>query len=156
MILKSMIICAAALFGILLTKLCMLKMKTETIIIFTVLISREKNPHKLIDIPNTTAMTGSNVYFCANGIIGADRNPHPQIVEVKHGYQNIGITAKDIKNGEFTIKNKFLFTNLSDFNCKWVIKAEGKEVLNGTIGKIDCAPLEEKEIKIDYEFIKTF
>ena len=113
-----------------------------------------KEPHKLIDIPNTTAMTGSNVYFCANGIIGADRNPHPQIVEVKHGYQNIGITAKDIKNGEFTIKNKFLFTNLSDFNCKWVIKAEGKEVLNGSIGKIDCAPLEEKEIKIDYDLSK--
>ena len=113
-----------------------------------------KEPHKLIDIPNTTAMTGSNVYFCANGIIGADRNPHPQIVEVKHGYQNIGITAKDIKNGEFTIKNKFPFTNLSDFNCKWVIKAEGKEVLNGTIGKIDCAPLEEKEIKIDYDLSK--
>lgn len=113
-----------------------------------------KEPHKLIDIPNTTAMTGSNVYFCANGIIGADRNPHPQIVEVKHGYQNIGITAKDIENGEFTIKNKFLFTNLSDFNCKWVIKAEGKEVLNGTIGKIDCAPLEEKEIKIDYDLSK--
>lgn len=113
-----------------------------------------KEPHKLIDVPNTTAMTGSNVYFCANGIIGADRNPHPQIVEVKHGYQNIGITAKDIKNGEFTIKNKFLFTNLSDFNCKWVIKAEGKEVLNGTIGKIDCAPLEEKEIKIDYDLSK--
>jgi beta-galactosidase len=113
-----------------------------------------KEPHKLIDIPNTTAMTGSNVYFCANGIIGADRNPHPQIVEVKHGYQNIGIIAKDIKNGEFAIKNKFLFTNLSDFNCKWVIKAEGKEVLNGTIGKIDCAPLEEKEIKIDYDLSK--
>ena len=113
-----------------------------------------KEPHKLIDIPNTTAMTGSNVYFCANGIIGADRNPHPQIVEVKHGYQNIGITAKDVKNGEFTIKNKFLFTNLSDFNCKWVIKAEGKEVLNGTIGKIDCAPLEKKEIKIDYDLSK--
>lgn len=113
-----------------------------------------KEPHKLIDIPNTTAMTGSNVYFCANGIIGADRNPHPQIVEVKHGYQNIGIIAKDIKNGEFTIKNKFLFTNLSDFNCKWVIKAEGKEALNGTIGKIDCAPLEEKEIKIDYDLSK--
>ena len=33
-----------------------------------------QEPHKLIDIPNTTAMTGSNVYFCANGIIGADRN----------------------------------------------------------------------------------
>lgn len=113
-----------------------------------------QEPHKLIDIPNTTAMTGSNVYFCANGIIGADRKPHPQIVEVKHGYQNIGITAVDASNGEFKIKNKFLFTNLSDFNCKWVIKAEGEEVLSGELGKIECAPLEECNIKIDFDSSK--
>ena len=113
-----------------------------------------QEPHKLIDIPNTTAMTGSNVYFCANGIIGADRKPHPQIVEVKHGYQNIGITAVDASNGEFKLKNKFLFTNLSDFNCKWVIKAEGEEVLSGELGKIECAPLEECNIKIDFDSSK--
>lgn len=113
-----------------------------------------QEPHKLIDIPNTTAMTGSNVYFCANGIIGADRKPHPQIVEVKHGYQNIGITAVDASNGEFKLKNKFLFTNLSDFNCKWVIKAEGEEILSGKLGKIECAPLEECEIKIDFDSSK--
>lgn len=113
-----------------------------------------QEPHKLIDIPNTTAMTGSNVYFCANGIIGADRKPHPQIVEVKHGYQNIGITAIDASNGEFKLKNKFLFTNLSNFNCKWVIKAEGEEVLSGELGKIECAPLEECNIKIDFDSSK--
>lgn len=113
-----------------------------------------QEPHKLIDIPNTTAMTGSNVYFCANGIIGADRKPHPQIVEVKHGYQNIGITAIDTSNGEFKLKNKFLFTNLSDFNCKWVIKAEGEEVLSGELGKLECAPLEECNIKIDFDSSK--
>lgn len=113
-----------------------------------------QEPHKLIDIPNTTAMTGSNVYFCANGIIGADRKPHPQIVEVKHGYQNIGITAVDASNGEFKLKNKFLFTNLSNFNCKWVIKAESEEVLSGELGKIECAPLEECNIKIDFDSSK--
>lgn len=113
-----------------------------------------QEPHKLIDIPNTTAMTGSNVYFCANGIIGADRKPHPQIVEVKHGYQNIGITAVDASNGEFKLKNKFLFTNLSNFNCKWVIKAEGEEVLSGELGKIECAPLKECNIKIDFDSSK--
>lgn len=113
-----------------------------------------QEPHKLIDIPNTTAMTGSNVYFCANGIIGADRKPHPQIVEVKHGYQNIGITAVDASNGEFKLKNKFLFTNLSNFNCKWVIKAEGEEVLSGELGKIECAPLKECNVKIDFDSSK--
>ena len=113
-----------------------------------------QEPHKLIDIPNTTAMTGSNVYFCANGIIGADRKPHPQIVEVKHGYQNIGITAVDAKNGEFKIKNKFLFTNLSSYTCNWVIKAEGEAVQSGSVGIIDCKPLEETELKIDFDSSK--
>ncbi len=113
-----------------------------------------QEPHKLIDIPNTTAMTGSNVYFCANGIIGADRKPHPQIVEVKHGYQNIGITAVDAKNGEFKIKNKFLFTNLSSYTCNWVIKAQGEIVQNGSAGIIDCKPLEETELKIDFDSSK--
>lgn len=113
-----------------------------------------QEPHKLIDIPNTTAMTGSNVYFCANGIIGADRKPHPQIVEVKHGYQNIGITAVDAKNGEFKIKNKFLFTNLSSYTCNWVIKAQGEIVQNGSAGIIDCKPLEETVLKIDFDSSK--
>lgn len=107
-------------------------------------------PHKLIDIPNTTAMTGSNVYFCANGIIGADRKPHPQIVEVKHGYQNIGIKAKDLQKGVFEIKNKFLFTNLSDYLCKWSIGADGEEIESGEIDDILCAPLEETELTVNY------
>nr|MCR5207372.1 glycoside hydrolase family 2 [Eubacterium sp.] len=50
---------------------------------------------------NTTAMTGSNTYFCANGVIGADRVPHPQFAEVKHVYQPIVTTESDIKTGRF-------------------------------------------------------
>ena len=63
-------------------------------------------------------------------------------------------TAVDASNGEFKLKNKFLFTNLSNFNCKWVIKAEGEEVLSGELGKIECAPLEECNIKIDFDSSK--
>lgn len=108
-----------------------------------------KEPHKLIDIPNTTAMTGSNVYFCANGIIGADRNPHPQIVEVKHGYQNIGIEAFDLEAGKLRVKNKFLFTDLSAYKCKWVIKADGDEVAKGELD-VQCEPLSETFISVPY------
>ena len=109
-----------------------------------------KEPHKLVDIPNTTAMTGSNVYLCANGIIGADRKPHPQIVEVKHGYQNVGIEAFDLEAGKFRIKNKFLFTNLSAYKCKWVIKAEGEIVSSGE-ADVECEPLSETFVTIPYK-----
>lgn len=107
-----------------------------------------KEPKKAIDIPNTTAMTGSNVYFCANGIIGADRHPHPQIVEVKHGYQSIGISSDNPIDGVFTIKNKYLFTDLNSYKCRWEIKAEGEAVDSGEVEKFDCAPLSETQINI--------
>ncbi|MDE5984585.1 MAG: DUF4981 domain-containing protein [Eubacterium sp.] len=107
-------------------------------------------PKKLIDIPNTTAMTGSNVYFCANGIIGADRNPHPQITEVKKVYQEIKTEAFDIMTGKFRVKNKFLFTDISAFKCKWVLKAEGEIIEFGELDKFECEPLSETFITIPY------
>lgn len=107
-------------------------------------------PKKLIDIPNTTAMTGSNVYLCANGIIGADRNPHPQITEVKKVYQEIKAEAFDLPAGKFRVKNKFLFTNLSSYKCRWVLKAEGEVIEHGELDKIDCEPLSETFITIPY------
>lgn len=107
-------------------------------------------PKKLIDIPNTTAMTGSNVYLCANGIIGADRIPHPQISEVKKVYQEIKTEAFDLPAGKFRVKNKFLFTNISAYKCKWVLKAEGEVIEHGELDKIDCEPLSETFINIPY------
>ena len=111
-------------------------------------------PHKLIDIPNTTAMTGSNVYFCANGIIGADRQPHPQIWEVKKGYQNISIEDFDIKAGKLRVKNKFLFTDTSSFKCKWEVKAEGELIDSGELDKVECQPLSETFITVPYSLDK--
>ncbi len=111
-----------------------------------------KEPKKLIDIPNTTAMTGSNVYFCANGIIGADRTPHPQITEVKKVYQEIKTEAFDLKAGKFRVKNKFLFTNISQYKCKWELKAEGEIVEFGELDKFECEPLSETFITIPYSY----
>ncbi|MGN1201654.1 MAG: glycoside hydrolase family 2 TIM barrel-domain containing protein, partial [Eubacterium sp.] len=107
-------------------------------------------PKKPIDIPNTTAMTGSNVYFCANGIIGADRNPHPQIAEVKKVYQEIKTEAFDLMAGKFRVKNKFLFTDISNYKCKWELKAEGEVIEFGELDKIECEPLSETFITIPY------
>lgn len=107
-------------------------------------------PKKIIDIPNTTAMTGSNVYFCANGIIGADRKPHPQISEVKKVYQEIKTEAFDLMTGKFRVKNKFLFTDISNYKCTWTLKAEGEVIDSGELDKFECEPLSETFITIPY------
>ncbi len=111
-----------------------------------------KEPKPLIDIPNTTAMTGSNRALCANGIIGADRKPHPQITQVKKGYQQIKTEAFDVKIGKFRVKNKFLFTDISAYKCKWQLKAEGELIDSGELDKVECDPLSETFITIPYSY----
>ncbi len=107
-------------------------------------------PRPAIDIPNTTALTGSNTYFCANGIIGADRSLQPSIYEVKKGYQYIITSDVNLEKGEFEVRNKMLFTDVSDYKCVWKIEAEGKEIQMGELD-IEVAPLTTKKIKIDYD-----
>ena len=108
-------------------------------------------PGRYTHIPNTTAMTGSNTYFCANGIVAADRKPHPSYYEVKKVYCEIKVKEKDIQKGEFILVNKKMFTDLSDFEFRWSLQAEGVEIQSGIINDTVCAPLSEKEIKIDYD-----
>jgi len=111
----------------------------------------KKEPKKPLQLPNTTAVTGSNTYFCANGIIAADRKPHPSWFEVKKVYCEIKTEAKNLEKKLFTIKNKHLFTDLSAYEIKWVINADGVEVESGTLGTVDVAPMSEKEIEIPFK-----
>lgn len=110
-------------------------------------------PGRYTHIPNTTAITGSNTYFCANGIIAADRKPHPSYYEVKKVYSEIKVKEKDLEKGIFTLINKHLFTDLSDFEFKWAIEAEGKEIENGILD-INCAPSSEIDFTVPYQFDK--
>lgn len=101
---------------------------------------------------NTTAMTGSNTYFCANGVISADRQPHPQYWEVRHVYQPIVTTAFDLTVGRFKVRSRFLFTDVSSFKCKWKIECEGEEIQAGELEKFSLVPLQEEFIDIPYNY----
>ena len=100
---------------------------------------------------DTTAMTGSNAYFCANGVISALREPHPQYWEVRHVYQPIVTTAYDLSCGRFNIRSRFLFTDISSYKCKWKIECEGEEIQSGEMDKFSIAPLQEEFIDIPYD-----
>ena len=107
-------------------------------------------PGRYTHLPNTTAMTGSNTYFNANGIITADRKPHPSYFEVKKVYCEIKVKEKDLSKGEFTLINKKLFTDLSDFEFKWSLQAEGVEVQSGVVD-INCGPQSQVDFTIPYD-----
>lgn len=101
---------------------------------------------------NTTAMTGSNTYFNANGVIAGDRTPHPQWWEVRHVYQPIVTTAFDLSKGRFNVRSRFLFTDVSSYKCKWRIDCEGDQIMSGELDKFSLIPLQEEFIDIPYDY----
>lgn len=92
----------------------------------------------------------NNKNFCANGLVSADRTVQPEMVEVKKIYQEIGILDDGAKDGKIKIKNKFLFTNLKEYNGKWELLEDGKPIQSGkfTEEDLDIEPLAEKALQI--------
>ena len=85
--------------------------------------------------------------FCANGLVAADRSPHPGIYELKKIYQNIDFKAKDLTKGLINVENRFDFTNLKDYTFRWQLFKNGK-LLQEEDFKIDLAPHQKKELKL--------
>lgn len=94
----------------------------------------------------------NNNNICASGLVTADRKEQPELIEVKKMYQNIGLTDIDVANGRILVKNKFLFTNLNEFNGSWELYEDGRRLQSGNLPHSDMniAPLEEKQIVIPF------
>lgn len=89
--------------------------------------------------------------FSGNGIVyGENREPSPKMQEVKFNYQNISIKFND---KTFDIINKNLFVNVNKFDCKLVIKREGKIIYQKYID-VDVLPLSVKRYYLDLEDLK--
>lgn len=71
--------------------------------------------------------------FLCNGLIGPDREPHPGLFEVKYVYQDIRISSDDPASGCFNIFNRFYFNDLSGYDLKYTVLADGKPVKSGTM-----------------------
>lgn len=80
---------------------------------------------------------GSNTYFCANGIIGADRIPHPSLAEVRKVYQPIRFEW--LGNKQVRITNHYLVKDLKSFDFRWTVEVDGICFEQGTL-EIALAP----------------
>lgn len=85
--------------------------------------------------------------FCANGLVAADRTPHPGLYEVKKVYQDILFKNNDWKKGLITVQNLFSFKNLSAFKFRWEIIKNGEIFKSGTF-TADVEAQQEKQISI--------
>ena len=92
----------------------------------------------------------TSYYFCANGIIAADRTPHPAYYEVKKCYSNISAEISDLNRKRFYIKNKNYFTSLDYCRVLWSVTLDGEETENGEISVGSVPPQTKEEIEIPY------
>ena len=85
--------------------------------------------------------------FCANGLVSADRTPHPGLFEVKKVYQNILFKQKDLTKGVITIHNLFDFTDLSEYSFKWELYRNGEKIKEAPFN-VNLAPHQQKDVQI--------
>ena len=79
--------------------------------------------------------------FNCNGIIAPDRRLNPHAYEVGYYYQNVWITEKNLKEGQFEVYNENFFKNIDDLELVWTIRRH-----SGTIDVSGIAPQQRKLI----------
>ncbi|MGL1886792.1 MAG: DUF4981 domain-containing protein [Reichenbachiella sp.] len=86
--------------------------------------------------------------FCANGIIGSDRVPHPAVWEIKKTYQNILFSQQAYNRFEIFNENFFIDTKGLEFT--WAVIADGIEVQTGGLEVSSLNPQQRLIVEIDY------
>lgn len=78
--------------------------------------------------------------FCCNGLVSADRVPHPHLLEVKKNYQNIKCSLINKNNLTIRIKNWFDFSNLNEYKLSWQVVGDNGMLLAQGTKEVDCMP----------------
>jgi len=79
-------------------------------------------------------------FFCANGIIGADRVPHPSYFETKQCYADVVAERFDAGRQAVLLRNRNLFRPLKFYEFGWELSRDGVAVQQGILENVDAAP----------------
>jgi len=79
--------------------------------------------------------TGSDGNFCGNGIVAADRKPHPAAWELKKCYQTLRVEAAEAQENRYRICNKQMFLGLEAYTLRWRYACEGVVLEEGVVSE---------------------
>ena len=73
--------------------------------------------------------------FNCNGVVSADRVPHPGAEEVRYQYRNIlcSATQDDIRDGYINVYNENFFITLERYRLEWQLVQDGKVIRSGNL-----------------------
>jgi beta-galactosidase len=93
--------------------------------------------------------------FCMNGLVSADRTPHPGLSEVKKVYQYVRSSPVDLAKGEVEVRNIYDFVGLDSLAGSWQVTADGREIADGELPALAIGPAESKRLTIPYPAIEA-
>jgi beta-galactosidase len=93
--------------------------------------------------------TPSDENFCQNGLVSADRTPHPGLGEVAHAQRYVRVALVDRVQGRIAVTNDFDFTALSDVAvARYEVRADDRVLARGTLPRLDLAPHETRDVTV--------
>ncbi|MGB4564406.1 MAG: glycoside hydrolase family 2 TIM barrel-domain containing protein, partial [Dethiobacteria bacterium] len=90
-------------------------------------------------------------FFCANGIVAADRSPHPALFEVKKVYQEIQVLPVDLSRGRVRVINKYRFRPLDFVDLHWLITEDGAVIQEGRADLPPVPPQGDAQLTIPFQ-----
>lgn len=104
--------------------------------------------------------------FCVNGLIAANRRPHPHYEEVRKVYQPVAFHGGELDEGRLMIENRALPDGLKGLTLEYLLLADGEAVASGPLPLPDIGMGEKQAIEIgeitrrkgnaDAEWLVTF
>jgi beta-galactosidase len=93
--------------------------------------------------------TPSDENFCQNGVVSADRTPHPALGEIKTRQQYVDVAPVDLAKGVVSILNRYDFTTLSEIATgRYEVRADDRSVAEGTLGPLDIPPHGKRSVTV--------
>ena len=89
-------------------------------------------------------------FFCGDGIVAADRSPHPALHEVKKVYQEIKVHPLDLAAGKVLVENRYRFRSLDFVKLRWRVMADGRLIEEGALEPPAVLPGESGAIELPY------
>ena len=83
------------------------------------------------------------------GSIWPDRTPQPEMLQMKWTTQPVSFRLIDSESGEAEVTNRLFFSDLSQYDFRWKLQADGDVIEEGTLN-VNVGPQQRQTIHIPY------
>ena len=92
--------------------------------------------------------TPNDANFVCDGMVSADRIPHPAMWEFKHLAQPVTVEPVKGQPGRIRVRNDHDFVSLARLQGQWELLIDGVSAKRGDLPKLDLAPGASKDITL--------